>query len=125
MARGDVELIWLGAARDDLGPARIVPTFARLPYPMLDTVAAAPLIHRLGADAMHFAGNTGWSRRTAVPTLLTVHDLIFMRSEGGSLRQRLGHRYERHVVPRSVRAATAVVAVSQATADECALRGMA
>ena len=119
VARGDIEVIWLGELPEPLANVRAVPLFGRLPYPVLDSAVTARAIRRLGADLIHFPGNTGWRRRATLPALLTVHDLIFTRSGGaGRPRQRLGHRYERHTVPRAVRAATRVVAVSEATAAD-------
>lgn len=124
IALGDVELIWLGSPEAAPPGVAEVVSLRGWPYPALEHAPGVRLVRRLGPDVMHFTGNTGWMRRPrdAPPSVLTVHDLIFMRTviQDRSLRQVVGHRYERVTVPRAIRAAAAVVSPSDATADDVA-----
>jgi glycosyltransferase involved in cell wall biosynthesis len=116
----DVSLWWLGdpAFAPD-GVADVV-RVDRRPYPMLDGPSGRALVARLGVDVMHFTGNTGWARRGPVPSVLTLHDLIFMTTSvrGRGARQIVGHRYERWLIPRAVAAADVVAVPSQTVADQ-------
>ncbi len=123
---GEVELVWLGDPR--LAPPEItaVVRVDRRPYPLLDGPAGRALARRLQGDLMHFTGNTSWGHRTSVPSVLTVHDLIFLDSSlrSRSLRQKLGHRYERLCVPRAAAQADVLVVPSQTVAADIEARLM-
>jgi glycosyltransferase involved in cell wall biosynthesis len=124
VASGEVELIWLGdPALAPAGAARWLRA-DRPPYPLLDGPAGRALAARLGADVIHFTGNTGWARRGPVASVLTLHDLIFLSTgiRRRSARQVVGHRYERWLVPRAALAADVLTAPSQTVAEEIAGR---
>jgi glycosyltransferase involved in cell wall biosynthesis len=120
IATGRIELVWLGDP--GLAPAGAASSLAlnRRPYPLLDGPAGRGLARRLGADAIHFTGNTGWGRRGPIASVLTVHDLIFLDSGSGprSLRQRAGHRYETWLVPRAVASCDVIVVPSRTVAEQ-------
>jgi glycosyltransferase involved in cell wall biosynthesis len=121
---GEVELIWLGDP--DLAPrgAAAAVALRRSPYPLLDGPLGRALIRRLNPDVMHFTSNTGWGRSGPVPYVLTLHDLIFLRRPTlrGSLRQAVGHPYERRLLDRALRAAARVAVPSQTVADQVLAR---
>jgi glycosyltransferase involved in cell wall biosynthesis len=120
VATGEVELIWLGdPALAPAGAARWLRA-DRPPYPLLDGAAGRALAARLGADVVHFTGNTGWARPGTVASVLTLHDLIFLGTgiRGRSARQIVGHRYERWLVPHAARAADVLTTSSQTIAEE-------
>src|SRR6266480_2947784 len=100
-----VEVVWFGG---------------RAPYPLLDSALGhlAARSHRV--DVFHFTGNTGWTRPRSIPFVLTLHDLVFLDTEvrEHSVRQVLGHRYERLNVRRAAAAAEAVAVPSEATAAD-------
>lgn len=119
-AHDDVELIWLGDPHHaPKGIPRIV-ALHRLPYPLFDGPGGRILTRRLGVDVVHFTGNTGWTRPGPVPSVLSLHDLIFLRSHGSdrSVRQIVGHRYERWLIERALHCATQVVVPSQTVAAD-------
>ncbi len=124
VAAGEVELIWLGDR--SLAPAgvqRAIPVH-RLPYPALDGPPGRVLATRLGADVLHFTGNTGWGRPGPLPTVLTVHDLIFATNppSGRSARQVIGHAYESWLIGRALGVADAVAVPSRHVAGDLAGR---
>lgn len=119
-----IELVWFGdAAMAPAGTSSVVDA-GRKPYPLLDGPAGRGLARRLGVELVHFTANTGWTRRSPVPSVLTVHDLIFLDTGIGrrSARQVIGHRYERIQVPRAVAAADMLVVPSQTVAAEVRAR---
>lgn len=121
---GGTELTWLGDRRyAPVGIARSVP-LQRFPYPLLDGPAGRALARHLGVDVVHFTGNTGWTRPGPVPTVMTLHDLIFLRSHGRdrSLRQIVGHRYERWLIVRAVHCIDAIVVPSGTVAADVGRR---
>jgi glycosyltransferase involved in cell wall biosynthesis len=59
---------------------------------------------------MHFTANVGWSGRGPVASVVTVHDLVFMKDRGRGARQRLGRAYLSRKVRASTQAADALVA---------------
>jgi glycosyltransferase involved in cell wall biosynthesis len=121
--RGDVEPVWLGERTTAPSDLEVAETPLTWPYPLLDLAPGRSLARRLGLDVMHFAANSGWPRPGPVPTVLTVHDLIyFERSAKRSFRQRAGHAYLRWVVPRAVSSASALVTGSATAAAEVAYR---
>jgi glycosyltransferase involved in cell wall biosynthesis len=120
VASGEVELVWLGdPALAPAGSARWLRADRR-PYPLLDGPAGRALARRLAADVIHFTGNTGWSRPGAVASVLTLHDLIFLDTGAHTraLRQIVGHRYERRLVPTAARSADVLVVPSQTVAAQ-------
>lgn len=124
-AIGVVDLIWLGDPA--FAPGHGVVSIARpdrLPYPILDSPLGIALAKRLRVDVLHFTGNTGWGKRAAIPSVLTLHDLIFLGSgaRGRRLRQIVGHRYERTVVRRALGAATIVAVPSRTVATQVTAR---
>lgn len=124
IALGEVELIWLGDP--DLAPPGTTAAVAmgRSPYPLLDGPLGRARVRRLRPDVMHFTANTGWGRPGPVPYVLTLHDLIFLkrRSRRGSLRQAIGHAYERRLLGHALRAAAVVAVPSQTVADQVCAR---
>jgi glycosyltransferase involved in cell wall biosynthesis len=121
---GRHELVWLGdPAFAPPGVAEVVRA-DRWPYPALDGPLGRLLARRLGVDLMHFTGNTGWGRRGPVPSVLTLQDVIFLSTgrRGRSLRQILGHRYERVLVRRALPSATVLAVPSRTVADDVARR---
>lgn len=124
VATAEVELIWLGdPALAPAGTARAV-RVDRRPYPLLDGPAGRALARRTGAELIHFTGNTGWGRPGPVPSVLTLHDLIFLDSgvQSRSARQIIGHRYERRLVPRALAAADVLIVPSHAVATQVRAR---
>jgi len=124
VAVGGIELIWLGDPA--LAPAGVAGAVRvdRLPYPVLDGPVGRALAKRLRVDVMHFTGNTGWGRIGPVPSVLTLHDLIFLSTSvhGRSARQIVGHRYERRLIDRSVPAADVLAVPSETVAREVSAR---
>jgi glycosyltransferase involved in cell wall biosynthesis len=120
----EVELVWLGnptLAPPGIGAAVRVD---RRPYPLLDGPAGRALARRLRPDLIHFTGNTGWASNSSVPSVLTLHDLIFLDSSlrSRSLRQQVGHRYERLLVPYAARRADVLVVPSHTVAAQVRAR---
>ena len=117
----DLELVWLGEPA--LAPPGTASTIGLtgLPYPLLDGPLGRARIARAQIDVMHFTGNTGWGRRGPVASVLTLQDLIFLRTAVGrprSARQVFGHAYERRLIGRAVAAADVLAVSSQAVATE-------
>jgi alpha-1,3-rhamnosyl/mannosyltransferase len=121
---GGHELIWLGDPA--VAPAGVdrCARADRLPYPALDGPLGRALVRRLRADVVHFTGNTGWGRPGPVPAVLTLHDLVFVSTglRRHSVRQIVGHRYERWLIPRSLPAATILAVPSQTVAEDVSKR---
>jgi glycosyltransferase involved in cell wall biosynthesis len=119
---GEVELTWLGDP--GLAPAGVRRSVRvdRLPYPVLDGLPGRALVARLGVELIHFTGNTGWARPGPVPSVLTLHDLMFLRTDlrVRRWRQKLGHRYERWLIERCARAAGSVAVPTETVAAEVA-----
>jgi glycosyltransferase involved in cell wall biosynthesis len=115
-ARGVVEPVWLGSV--DAAPEGVEKHPVPGPYPLLDGPVGRRHVRRLGVDAVHFAGNTGWRTEGPVPAVLTVHDLIFFaRHRRRNARQRYGHAYVRWNIARAVGAAAEVTTGSATIAD--------
>jgi len=70
---------------------------------------------RIDADVVHYPANIG-SMRAMAGTVLTVHDLSFLRQPGWYRWNRAA--YYRTAVRRTVRTAARLIADSQATADD-------
>lgn len=124
VASGEVELVWLGdPALAPAGSARWLRADRR-PYPLLDGGAGRMLVRRLAADVIHFTGNTGWSRPGLVASVLTLHDLIFLDTgtHARSVRQVIGHRYERRLLPAAARSADVLAVPSQTVAEQVRAR---
>ena len=112
------DVIWIGdptaapaSVEDCIAPPR--------PFPALDLNPRFVRGARL--DVLHFAANMGWMWRGPVPSVLTIHDMIFMSSglRGvASARQLIGHRYMSLNVRLAVHAASVVAVPSRATASE-------
>jgi glycosyltransferase involved in cell wall biosynthesis len=103
--------VWMGA--EEAAPEGVEVAGVAGPYPRLDLVDAPRAVREHRLDAVLFAGNTGPVRPLAVPTVLTVHDLLFFDGPmPRKLRPLVGHAYERWIVPRALRAASAVTTVS-------------
>ena len=107
-----------------LGDIEVLLFGERWPYPVLDSALGHRAARRLGVDVFHFTGNTGWVRPRPIPFVLTLHDLVFFDTgvRGRSVRQLVGHRYERLNVRRAAAAAAAVAVPSEATSR--AVRGV-
>ncbi|MDQ8046780.1 MAG: glycosyltransferase family 1 protein [Solirubrobacteraceae bacterium] len=120
-AAGAADVVWLGSP--DAAPAGLEAHPLAGPYPRLDLVDGERVVRRHRLDAILFAGNTGPTRALSVPSVLTVHDLLFFdEPRPTKLRPLVGHTYERWIVPRAIRAATAVTTVSETSA--AALRSL-
>lgn len=116
-----IELIWLGDP--SLAPVGVISAVRadRTPYPLLDGPLGRALVRRLRPDVMHFTANTGWGRAGPAPTVLTLHDLIFLTSpatRGRSSRQLVGHAYERRLIERTLTVADVVAVPSQTVAGQ-------
>jgi glycosyltransferase involved in cell wall biosynthesis len=124
-ARGAFEVVHL--VRPGRSP---LPDLACLPFPRADTplrrALAGPRLDALLAQEradVYAAGALPLPRVRAAPVVLTVHDLRFLHTdERTSLARRL---WARHRLPRNLRRATRLVAVSRTTADELVQRGLA
>lgn len=95
-------------------------------HPKLEPIAARRISRRglrARIDVMHFAANTGWVGPGPVPSVVTIHDLIFLRNRGHSARQRLGRRLMGAIVPRAAASAARVITVSDETAREIVSAG--
>src|SRR2546423_14841086 len=99
-----IDVIWLGDPACAPEGISSVLRVDRLPYPALDGPAGRALVRTARADIIHFTGNTGWGRPGPVPSVLTLHDLIFVSSSvrGRTVRQIIGHRYSRRLLRRAV-----------------------
>lgn len=125
VATGEVELFWFGdPAHAPHGCAEVVSWARAAPYPVMDSSIGREIATRSGVEVFHFTSNTGWSTPGRLPWVLTVHDLIFMERDDAmrSLRQRVGHAYERQVVPRAIRAASLLATSSKTTRSELVAR---
>ena len=125
LARLDgVELVWLGDPRLAPPLAAGFVSLGHAPYPLLDGPLGRARLARLHADVVHFTGNTGWGRPGPVPHVLTLHDLIFLgtRRADRSIRQQVGHRYERSLIGRALAAAAIVAVPSRTVADQVTAR---
>ena len=83
-------------------------------YPLWEQVALPAELARRPVDLLHLTSNTA-PLLSPVPTLITLHDVIFMGPQLGrsrSLYQRLGRVYRRWNVPRASRRARQLVTVS-------------
>jgi glycosyltransferase involved in cell wall biosynthesis len=120
VAFDEIDLLWLGDPAYAPAGARSIVRADRVPYATLDGPAGRALARALSADIIHFTGNTGWGRRGPIPSVLTLHDLIFMNTSarGRSLHQIVGHRYTRRLVERAMPAATVLAVPSQTVAAE-------
>jgi glycosyltransferase involved in cell wall biosynthesis len=115
---GDIEVLWFGDPGERPDSTRPTGRFGRAPYPLLDSALGHQAARRLGVDVFHFTGNTGWVRSRSIPFVLTLHDLIFLDTgvRERTVRQVVGHRYERLNVRHAAAAAEAVAVPSEATA---------
>ncbi len=118
LARAGCEVVWFGDA--DRAPSGVAEAYSP-PGPGfagLDSARGKRLVSGSRVDLMHFPANTGWWSSGPVPSVLTVHDLIWASSAavGRRPRQVIGHAYLRVAVPRSLRAADAVLTISDVTA---------
>lgn len=105
------EVVWFGDS--ELAPAAVVDRRAAGHlYPLLDLASGRRAARLAGVDIVHFPGNTGWTRRGPIPSVLTIMDLIFLETKGvrgRNSRQLIGHRYMAWNIRRSVNVADAVV----------------
>jgi glycosyltransferase involved in cell wall biosynthesis len=119
VARDDIELIWCGDPRlAPPGTAEVI-DLRRWPYPLFDSAVGKAVVRGQRADVLHLTGNTGWGGSwQPVPFVLTIHDLIFLRTTIGNrgLRQVVGHRYARRNVRRAACRAAVVAVPSRHTA---------
>jgi glycosyltransferase involved in cell wall biosynthesis len=77
-----------------------------------------------GFDLLHCPAN-GAPVACAVPVVVTVHDVIFLRrfseiAARPGVRHVVGHLYRTHVYPRAIRAASRVITVSETSRREIA-----
>jgi glycosyltransferase involved in cell wall biosynthesis len=113
-----LDVVWIGdqtTAPDSVADCISPPG----PFPVLDLNPR--LVRGARLDVLHFAANTGWMWPGPVPTVLTVHDTIFMSSGVRgvrTVRQALGHRYMTLNVRQAVQTAEVVAVPSRATATE-------
>ncbi|MGO9972085.1 MAG: glycosyltransferase family 4 protein [Solirubrobacteraceae bacterium] len=118
LTQAGCEVVWFG---EPAGAPSEIAEAHRPPGPGfagLDSPRGKRLVSRARVDLMHFPANTGWWSRGPVPSVLTVHDLIWASPSraGRRPRQVVGHAYLRVAVPRSLRAADAVLSISDVTA---------
>ncbi|MCE8014836.1 glycosyltransferase family 4 protein [Halomonas sp. MCCC 1A17488] len=92
-------------------------------FPLWEQYHLPRLVRQRKPDILLCPYNTGPLWRVKTPTLVVVHDLIFMRSwkelpPSRSFYQTLGRYYRRRVVPRMVRKAQHIITVSKYTRRE-------
>lgn len=94
-------------------------------YPALDSPLGRSVARRMGVEVMHFTANSGWTTRGAIPFVLTMHDVIFLRRRTvrRSMRQRVGHVYWSTNARRAALSAEVVCSPS-ATAAEAVHRAL-
>ncbi len=85
-------------------------------YPIWEQFALPQAAEKANLDILHCTSNTA-PLFCSVPTIVTLHDVIFMESKsafrrGGSLYQRAGNAYRKLVVPRAIENAAHVITVS-------------
>ena len=121
---GHDDIVWLGDPA--LAPKGVSAWVRadRIPYPALDGVLGRAIARHQHVDLMHFTGNTGWSRDGPIPSILTLHDLIFLSTAQThrSAVQAAGHCYERLLIRRWLASATLVAVPSETVARAVAGR---
>jgi len=88
-------------------------------YPLWEQIALPRAAKQDGCDILHCTSNTA-PINTAIPLVVTLHDIIYMESSypkilsgSGSSYQKFGNVYRRLVVPRVVKKSAAIITVSQ------------
>jgi glycosyltransferase involved in cell wall biosynthesis len=88
-------------------------------YPWWEQMALPRTARKDGCDILHCTSNTA-PINTAIPLVVTLHDIIYMESSyrkilssSGSNYQKFGNVYRRIVVPRVVKKSSAIITVSQ------------
>lgn len=116
VALDEVEVVWFGDPAQAPSAVRERVDIGRWPYPLLDLAPGRRLASSSGVNVFHFTGNTGWTRPGPSPLVLTIQDLIFLRTSERDrrLRQMVGHRYERWNLARALKEAAAVAVPSEA-----------
>ena len=93
-------------------------------YPLWEQVGLPRAVWRLKLDLLHCTSNTA-PLRTAVPLVLTLHDIIFMEPRdkaNKSLYQNMGWLYRRLVVPRILPRCRRIITVSRFEAQNIVSR---
>ncbi|MDL2265054.1 glycosyltransferase family 4 protein [Parabacteroides sp. OttesenSCG-928-G07] len=84
-------------------------------YPLWEQYALPKAVNKLKPDLLHCTSNTA-PIRTAVPLVLTLHDIIFLekrQSSNKSWYQEMGWHYRRLVVPRILQKCRKIITVSK------------
>ncbi|MEO1077049.1 MAG: glycosyltransferase family 1 protein [Bacteroidota bacterium] len=88
-------------------------------YPVWEQVALPQAAKKAGVDVLHCTSNTA-PLNSPVPTVVTVHDVIYLEGRAsailrgsGTWYQRLGNLYRRQVVPSVAHRAAKVLTVSE------------
>ncbi|TCO90006.1 glycosyltransferase involved in cell wall biosynthesis [Bacteroides heparinolyticus] len=84
-------------------------------YPLWEQIALPLAVSRLKVDMLHCTSNTA-PLYSGIPTVLTLHDIIFLgeeKSDGMSRYQQLGWYYRRWNVPRIIGHCHHVITVSE------------
>ncbi|MEM8559765.1 MAG: glycosyltransferase family 1 protein [Bacteroidota bacterium] len=88
-------------------------------YPVWEQVALPQAARKAGVDVLHCTSNTA-PLNSPVPTVVTVHDVIYLEGRAsailrgsGTWYQRLGNLYRRQVVPSVAHRAAKVLTVSE------------
>lgn len=87
-------------------------------YPLWEQIALPRAAKKDGCEILHCTSNTA-PVNTAIPVVVTLHDIIYMESSypeilsgSGTAYQKFGNVYRRMVVPRVVKKSAAVITVS-------------
>jgi glycosyltransferase involved in cell wall biosynthesis len=88
-------------------------------YPLWEQRTLPRAAKKDGCEILHCTSNTA-PINTAIPLVLTLHDIIYMESSyakilsgSGSSYQKLGNVYRRMVVPRVIKKSAAIITVSR------------
>lgn len=87
---------------------------ASWPYPIWEQVVLPATVRHAQLDILHATCNTA-ALQPAAPLVLTLHDIIYFEKLDmeGTWYQNFGNVYRRWVVPSAVRAAKAIITVSE------------
>jgi glycosyltransferase involved in cell wall biosynthesis len=87
-------------------------------YPFWEQIALPRSAKKDGCDILHCTSNTA-PVNTAIPLVVTLHDIIYMESSyfgilggAGTPYQKFGNVYRRMVVPRIIKKSAAIITVS-------------
>ena len=92
-------------------------------YPSWEQIALPRTAKKDGCEILHCTSNTA-PVNTAIPVIVTLHDIIYMESSypeilrgSGTTYQKFGNIYRRIVVPRIIKKSAAIITVSHFEKD--------